>query len=41
MSGAARHVVVTGGGTGVGAETARAFAEAGAEVTISRRRAAL
>lgn len=40
MSGAARHVVVTGGGTGVGAETARAFAEAGAEVTIMGRREA-
>ncbi|WP_370213266.1 SDR family NAD(P)-dependent oxidoreductase [Roseovarius sp.] len=40
MSGAARHVVVTGGGTGVGAETARAFAEAGAEVTILGRREA-
>ncbi len=32
-----RHVVVTGGGTGIGAETARAFAEAGAAVTIMGR----
>ena len=32
-----KHVVVTGGGTGVGAETARQFAEAGANVTIMGR----
>ncbi len=32
-----KHVVVTGGGTGVGAETARQFAEAGAKVTIMGR----
>lgn len=37
MSVAGRHVVVTGGGTGVGAETARAFAAAGAKVTIMGR----
>ena len=37
-----KHVVVTGGGTGVGAQTARMFAEAGARVTImGRRKAAL
>ncbi|MGH1477503.1 MAG: SDR family NAD(P)-dependent oxidoreductase [Geminicoccales bacterium] len=33
-----RHIVVTGGGSGVGAEIARIFAEAGAEVTILGRR---
>lgn len=32
-----KHVIVTGGGSGVGAETARAFAEAGAKVTIMGR----
>jgi len=32
-----KHIVVTGGGTGVGAETARTFAEAGAKVTIMGR----
>ena len=32
-----RHVVVTGGGSGVGAETARQIAEAGASVTIMGR----
>lgn len=37
MSLADQHVVVTGGGTGVGAETARQFAEAGARVTIMGR----
>lgn len=31
------HVVITGGGTGVGAATAQAFAEAGAKVTIMGR----
>ncbi|MFU1477833.1 SDR family NAD(P)-dependent oxidoreductase [Roseovarius sp. C7] len=33
-----QHVVVTGGGTGVGAEIARAFSQAGALVTIMGRR---
>ncbi|MEM9629228.1 MAG: SDR family NAD(P)-dependent oxidoreductase [Pseudomonadota bacterium] len=33
-----RHVVVTGGGTGVGAEIAGRFAKAGAAVTIMGRR---
>ncbi len=37
MSTAAKHVVVTGGGSGVGAATAHAFAEAGASVTILGR----
>ncbi|SHF62047.1 NAD(P)-dependent dehydrogenase, short-chain alcohol dehydrogenase family [Loktanella atrilutea] len=37
MSVAGKHVVVTGGGSGVGAETARLFAEAGAQVTIMGR----
>ncbi|MFZ7091227.1 SDR family NAD(P)-dependent oxidoreductase [Primorskyibacter sp. 2E233] len=32
-----KHIVVTGGGTGVGAETARTLAEAGARVTIMGR----
>lgn len=32
-----KHVVVTGGGTGVGAKTARQFADAGANVTIMGR----
>lgn len=39
MSIAGKHVVVTGGGSGVGAEIARAFADAGAHVTIMGRRA--
>ncbi|NVK31873.1 MAG: SDR family oxidoreductase [Gammaproteobacteria bacterium] len=33
-----KHVVVTGGGTGVGAKTAQRFTEAGAKVTIMGRR---
>lgn len=37
MSVAGKHVVVTGGGSGVGAETARLFAQAGAQVTIMGR----
>ncbi|TDK47456.1 SDR family NAD(P)-dependent oxidoreductase [Antarcticimicrobium luteum] len=37
MSLADRHAVVTGGGTGVGAEVARALAAAGAKVTIMGR----
>ncbi|UWQ22690.1 SDR family NAD(P)-dependent oxidoreductase [Jannaschia sp. W003] len=37
MNAARRHVVVTGGGSGVGAATARAFAEAGHPVTIMGR----
>ena len=32
-----KHVIVTGGGSGVGAETARQFVEAGADVTIMGR----
>lgn len=35
-----RHIVVTGGGSGVGAATAHAFAETGAKVTIMGRRLA-
>jgi NAD(P)-dependent dehydrogenase (short-subunit alcohol dehydrogenase family) len=35
-----RHVIVTGGGTGVGAEMAETFAHAGAKVTIMGRREA-
>ncbi len=34
-----RHAVVTGGGTGIGLAIAEALAEAGAEVTITGRRA--
>ena len=37
MSVEGKHIVVTGGGTGVGAETARTLAEAGAKVTIMGR----
>lgn len=37
MSIAGKHIVVTGGGTGVGAETAQALAAAGAHVTIMGR----
>ena len=40
MSIAGRHIVVTGGGTGVGAETAQALAAEGANVTIMGRSAA-
>lgn len=40
MSLSGKHVVVTGGGTGVGAELARQFAEAGARVTVLGRRLA-
>ena len=39
MSLANRHVVVTGGGSGVGAATALILAEAGGAVTILGRRA--
>jgi NAD(P)-dependent dehydrogenase (short-subunit alcohol dehydrogenase family) len=38
MSLQGRHVVITGGGTGVGAELARRYAAAGAAVTIMGRR---
>ena len=38
MSIEGRHIVVTGGGTGVGAEIAQTFARAGASVTIMGRR---
>jgi len=38
MSVQGKHVIVTGGGSGVGAETAKAFASAGASVTIMGRR---
>ncbi|MGI9422373.1 MAG: SDR family NAD(P)-dependent oxidoreductase [Hyphomicrobiaceae bacterium] len=38
MSIRGKHIVVTGGGTGVGAETAQTFARAGASVTIMGRR---
>ncbi len=37
---APRHIVISGGGTGVGAEIARRFAEAGDRVTILGRSAA-
>jgi NAD(P)-dependent dehydrogenase (short-subunit alcohol dehydrogenase family) len=37
MSLAGRHIVVTGGGTGVGAATAQALARAGATVTVMGR----
>ena len=37
MSVSGKHVVVTGGGTGVGAATAHAFKKAGAQVTIMGR----
>lgn len=40
MSLAGRHIVVTGGGTGVGAATAQALAKAGATVTVMGRREA-
>ena len=32
-----KHIIVTGGGSGVGAQTARQFVEAGADVTIMGR----
>lgn len=38
MSVAGKHVVVTGGGSGVGARIARDFAAAGAQVTVVGRR---
>ena len=37
MNLASKHIVVTGGGTGVGAETAHTLADAGASVTIMGR----
>jgi 3-hydroxybutyrate dehydrogenase len=37
MNIAGKHVVITGGGSGVGAETARQFSSAGAKVTIMGR----
>ncbi len=37
MSLSSKHIVVTGGGTGVGASTAHAFSNAGAKVTIMGR----
>lgn len=40
MSIAGKRVLITGGGTGVGADMALAFAKVGAEVVISGRRAA-
>ena len=40
MSIAGKRVLITGGGTGVGADMALAFAKAGAEVVISGRRSA-
>lgn len=40
MTLAGKRVLVTGGGTGVGADLARGFAEAGAEVVVAGRRAA-
>jgi 3-hydroxybutyrate dehydrogenase len=38
MSVSGKHVVISGGGSGVGAETAQTFARAGAKVTILGRR---
>ena len=39
MSLSGKQVLITGGGTGVGAELARAFSHAGARVVITGRRA--
>ena len=38
MTLAGKHALITGGGTGIGLAIARAFAEAGAQVTITGRR---
>ncbi|WP_333713775.1 SDR family NAD(P)-dependent oxidoreductase [Yoonia sp.] len=41
MDHAGKHALVTGGGTGIGKDIALALADAGAEVTITGRRAAV